>query len=883
MESSIYKYILRYSKRQQIILTLMAFGSFPFLYGFFELPKMIINDAIQAKSASVAVPLFGGEMDQIDYLFALCGIFLVLVIINQAFKYVINVYRGLTGERMLRRLRYDLYGRVLRFPLPTFRKKSQGEVIAMIATEVEPLGGFVGEAFSLPAFQGGTLLVTAAFLFIQSPFLGLAAVALYPVQFYLIPKLQRQVNLAAKERVRRVRRLSDRIGETVQGVQEIHAHDTSNLELAEFSNQLGAIFEVRYRIYIYKFIIKFLNNFIQQLGPFFFFLVGGYLTIQGDLEIGTLVAAITAHKELGAPWKELLAFYQRLEDSRIKYGQVLEQFEPSDMLAVELQMQEPEVSTPLAGDLNVANVVLQDEQDVSIVDGASFTLPVNQRVALVGPSGSGKEEMAILLARLLAPDKGTIAIGGMDLARQPEAVTGRRMSFVGSSAFIFNRSLGDNVFYGLQHRPLIARDYDGEAAKERDRYVAEANASGNSSHDIAADWIDYAAAGAADHTALYDAALRALKIVGLDEDVYQMGLRGTIASEDGAGSADNILRARVALRERLADPAIAPLIERFDPESYNANATVGENLLFGTPVDDTFGAERLAENEYVKSVLAKANLTEEMLAAGYQSAATMVELFADLPPDHEFFQLFGFISAEDLPDYQALMTRVSRERLDELRDEDRKRLMSLPFKLIPARHRLGIVTEELRAKILEARKIFAADLPDDLRDKVAFFDPDRYNAAANLQDNILFGKVAYGQAQAQERVGALIREVVDELGLYDTVVRVGLNYQVGIAGSRLAPAQRQKLAIARAIIKRPDLLILSEATATLDSASQAKIMENILAEFSDNGLIWSLHRASDAAAFDYVIVMKGGRIVERGKFDDIKGDDSALTDLMAAE
>ena len=63
MESSIYKYILRYSKRQQIILTLMAFGSFPFLYGFFELPKMIINDAIQAKSASVAVPYFDIEMD----------------------------------------------------------------------------------------------------------------------------------------------------------------------------------------------------------------------------------------------------------------------------------------------------------------------------------------------------------------------------------------------------------------------------------------------------------------------------------------------------------------------------------------------------------------------------------------------------------------------------------------------------------------------------------------------------------------------------------------------------------------------------------------------------------------------------------------------------
>ncbi len=52
--------------------------------------------------------------------------FLVLIFINQGFKYVINVSRGLTGERMLRRLRYELYARVLRFPLPAFRKKSLG-------------------------------------------------------------------------------------------------------------------------------------------------------------------------------------------------------------------------------------------------------------------------------------------------------------------------------------------------------------------------------------------------------------------------------------------------------------------------------------------------------------------------------------------------------------------------------------------------------------------------------------------------------------------------------------------------------------------------------------------------------------------------------------
>src|SRR5690606_24247451 len=119
----------------------------------------IVNQAIEGKNVQFPyeLPILGVPVEQVEYLFLLCAVFICLVLINQGFKYAINVYKGRTGERMLRRLRFELYGRVLRFPLPTFRKVSQGEVIPMIVAEVEPLGGFVGDAFALPAFQGGTL------------------------------------------------------------------------------------------------------------------------------------------------------------------------------------------------------------------------------------------------------------------------------------------------------------------------------------------------------------------------------------------------------------------------------------------------------------------------------------------------------------------------------------------------------------------------------------------------------------------------------------------------------------------------------------------------------------------------------------------------------
>ena len=288
MESSIFRFILRYSRKEQILLLIFTLSAFPFLYMSLDLPKTIINQAIGG--SDFRKNIFGLEFDQISYLLILCFIFLLLVFINGGFKYFINVYRGVVGERMLRRLRYQLYVRVLRFPLPSFRKVSQGELVSMITAETEPLGGFVGDSVALPAFQGGTLLTILVFMFVQDPVLGTAAIALYPVQAYLIPKLQRKLNLLKKERVIHVRRLSERIGEVVIGIREVHAHDTSQYELADFSDRIGDIYDIRVKIFRQKFLIKFLNNFIAQITPFFFYSIGGYLVIRGSLSFGALVA-----------------------------------------------------------------------------------------------------------------------------------------------------------------------------------------------------------------------------------------------------------------------------------------------------------------------------------------------------------------------------------------------------------------------------------------------------------------------------------------------------------------------------------------------------------------------------------------------------------------
>jgi len=875
MEKTLFGFIWRYSKRDQIILLVLTAISFPFLYLSLDLPKTIINKAIGGKD--VPEEIFGMTVDQIDYLLILSGAFLALVFVNGGFKFYVNVFRGQLGERMLRRLRYSLLSRVLRFPLPQFKRVSQGEVIQMVNSEVEPLGGFVGDSIALPAFQGGTLLTILVFMFVQDWMLGLAAIALYPIQGYIIPKLQWHVNQLGKARVRNVRVLAEKIGEAVSGIEEVHANDGARRILARFTERLGVIYDIRYEIFRRKFFIKFINNFIAQLTPFFFYSIGGYLVIKGDLTFGALVAILAAYKDLSAPWKELLTYYQRLADSRIKYDQVIEQFDPQGIWPENYQMAEIESDFNLAGDVSAGNLSILDEESQPIIEKLSFDIGKSEHIALTGPSSGGKDLATILIARLLAPDSGQIVVAGKQIGDLPEAATGRHMGYIGPNAFVFNATLRDNILQGAMHRPMSSEEELNEDLKN-------AQLSGNSLDDLGAEWLDYNAIGVDSEERLKERLTELLQVVDLDGDVYSMGLRSTLDDTDDDQLLEQILIARQRFRERLDKSDISDFVESFDKEVFNSNASVAENLLFGTPKGDSFNLENIGTNAYVLEILQKVGLKDEFIRIGKDVASTMVELFADLPSDHEYFSQYSFISSEDLPEFQTLLARAERLGLENMSTEDSDRFLSLPFKLIPARHRLDLITEDIQKRILEARKLFAEEIGDELRDEIEFFESGYYNRSSSIQDNILFGKIALDKANAIEEVNHLITEIIDQENLRAVIINTGLDTQAGLAGSRLSQGQRQKLSIARALLRRPDHLILNDATSSLDSGSQTLVMSNLLSEMKGRNVTWALQRASLAEKFDRVLVLSGGQVVEDGSFKGLASKkDSAFNDLLREE
>src|SRR5215203_898605 len=726
MEKSRFRYIWRHSKRDQLIVFAVVLASLPFYFASLDLPRRIVNEAIQGKSfaqgnetapflqLSLGLPdwlggahvsIFGGfQVDRLTLLYGLSGLFLFFVLINGVFKYWINVAKGALGERMLRRMRFDLFALVLRFTPDALRNVKSSETATIVKDEVEPIGGFIGDAFILPAFLGTQAATALIFILVQNVWLGLLAGGVVGIQFVVIPRMRRELLRLGRMRQLASRRLAGRIGEAVDGNEAISVHNAAAWERAEIGSRLYELFDIRFRIYKRKFMVKFLNNLLAQMTPFLFYAVGGYFALQGKLDIGQLVAVIAAYRELPPPLKELIDWDQQRLDVQVKYDQVVQHFSPERLMPAPDEEAPAGDDEPLAGPLVVKGLTVMDPHGGAVIDGVSLTCPLPAHVGIVGDGGPAAGAFARIIGHRSADYGGEVLVGERNLADLPKGAAGRHIAYAGVEPILFPGTIRDNLVYGLRHDPLGDPDEDPSDTMRR---IAEAKRTGNPVEAINAPWIDCAIAGAADEDELDRILIDLLDQIGLKEDIYRFCLSGMVDTEKHPELAGRLIEAR--------------------------------NLLFGVPTSRALIGRALAEHGPFREALKAEGIAEELAAMGAQIAQTMVEIFRGLPPGHPLFEQFSFVAADELPEYDAIIRRHARRNWDAYKGPEITRLLALPLSYIEPRHRLGLLDEALEARLVKARAAVHERLKREDDPGVEFYDADQVCSAAPLKDNLLFG------------------------------------------------------------------------------------------------------------------------------------------------
>jgi len=240
-------------------------------------------------------------------LVTLCAGMMAVIVLSLGLKWVNGYMASLLGEDVIRLIRARLIETAISDDHETDDIYA-GTLSTAVSAEAEELGKFAGSAFSEPVMQIGTLISVIGFVASTQPMLGLLAIGIIIPQVVIVLLTQRQVNRLVAERVKVLRASTDKLAAE-------DLHDLKSGILADFDR----IYGVRRRMFQWKLSTKFVLSSINGAGTVGVLLLGGWFVINGQTDVGTVVAATLGLSRLQGPTTFLIAFYRQVSANRVKF------------------------------------------------------------------------------------------------------------------------------------------------------------------------------------------------------------------------------------------------------------------------------------------------------------------------------------------------------------------------------------------------------------------------------------------------------------------------------------------------------------------------------------------------------------------------------------
>jgi ABC-type dipeptide/oligopeptide/nickel transport system ATPase subunit len=321
-------------------------------------------------------------------------------------------------------------------------------------------------------------------------------------------------------------------------------------------------------------------------------------------------------------------------------------------------------------------------------------------------------------------------------------------------------------------------------------------------------------------------------------------------------------------------------VEFFDKNKYLYYSSLAQNLTFGFASGKSLNRESLHRNEFFRRFMDENGLTGLLLELGVALCEKTVDILGNLPPDRSFFEQCP-IKSEELDDYKILLGNLKKKAIDRLTVDEKLKFIELALRFVPGKHKMVALPVDLQRQILATRSKFRQQISSDQPGAYLFYRKNEYIHSYTILNNIFFGRLKTANPQIQDRINEQIVELLIEENLMESVVEIGMQFQVGSKGDRLSGGQRQKLAIARAFLKKPKILIMDEATSALDNNSQARIQRLLDTRLKGNTtLIAVIHRLDIIKGYDKIGVLKSGKIEEMGTYGELMEKKGFLYELV---
>ncbi len=349
------------------------------------------------------------------------------------------------GQKLTARIRRELFSHSISLSLRYHDKMPVGKLLTRLTNDVDALSEVFGSgAVGVIADLVSLIVISLTMLSIDK---GLAIILLLtqiPVSYFIIwlQKRYRRANYQVREELSQ---LNSDFQENLQGLEVVQMFRREEINSNRFSRTGESYRKAVNGTIFYDSSISAFIEWISLAAVSFVLAIGGYLVTSGNIGLGTLTTFILYSQRLFEPLRQLAERFTQIQGGLTAIERINELLEEEIEIKDTIIKKDEVKYTSVKGKIEFKNVSFFYKENDYVIKNLSFKVNPGQRIAFVGPTGSGKTTLIRLLCRLYEPQKGEILIDDINIKNIPLIDLRNMLGVVLQDTFIFSGNVAQNL------------------------------------------------------------------------------------------------------------------------------------------------------------------------------------------------------------------------------------------------------------------------------------------------------------------------------------------------------------------------------------------------------------------------------------------------------
>jgi ATP-binding cassette, subfamily B, bacterial MsbA len=382
------------------------------------------------------------EHNEVYALGAICVFIIIAIFFKNVFIYLSYRILAPMRNRVMKRLRGDLYAKILNLPIGYFTEQRKGDITSRMSNDANEIEWSVISTLEGLIKDPLTILIILSVLVFLSPQLSLFLLILLPLTGFIIGRVSRSLRKQSTQAQEEMGTLMSILDETLGGLRVIKAFNAESLLQRKFITSNETLTLLRNKMVFRKDLASPLSEFLGVLVLCCVLYFGGRLVFAGSgIEPDTFITYIVFFTQIINPAKSLsTAFYnaQRGSSAIKRIEEVIQA--PNNIT----DLANAQTLTRFSDSIEFRNVSFYYD-DICILDNINLRIPKGKTIALVGSSGAGKSTLADLVPRFHDVSTGELLIDGIDIRQYSLHSLRANMGIVTQEPILFNDTIAENI------------------------------------------------------------------------------------------------------------------------------------------------------------------------------------------------------------------------------------------------------------------------------------------------------------------------------------------------------------------------------------------------------------------------------------------------------